>query len=498
MSMENLVPYSNFHELNQDWFLNEFNKLVEQWKAMQKNFDSLQDAFNDLKSYVQDYFKNMDVQDEINKKLDELVNNGRLDYIFNNYIFYTSVKMFGAKGDGVTDDTEAFKKFINDPSTIKVIPKGKYLITESIVVNNKYTRISGVGDDSIILNRSNSYAFILSNTYKTTIESLQIQCDNNDGIFFRDDGRQGFSSIKNITLNNYFRYGVLFSANGGYNNIYNCNFNSNALSSSPITDIFIGGSTQIPGVNYVKILNCNFECATTKTTRNNIVISQCNVCDILECDFANNVTNYCIKINATQGDCANINIYNNKFWYCKKMFFISRPTTNGFNNLSIHDNLFSGNTPNEILTRAESETYYISGVSFYNNTFNDNLPNLISFFKLNYITNMSIGETFFNSNTLTINTCKLSSFNNTSFSGLPKINMIAKKTQTEVGLIEIQFDLSKYPVDANMYIPTIWINHEGSSNTNFDKTFSYNKNGIVYIHFYHEVGSYREYYCKLI
>lgn len=50
MSMENLGPYSNFHELNQDWLLNEFNKVLEQWKAMQKNFDNLQDAFNDLKS----------------------------------------------------------------------------------------------------------------------------------------------------------------------------------------------------------------------------------------------------------------------------------------------------------------------------------------------------------------------------------------------------------------------------------------------------------------
>lgn len=78
MSMENLGPYTNFHELNQDWFLAEFNKLVEQWKAMQKNFDSLQDAFNDLKSYVQDYFKNLDVQEEINKKLDSMVSDGTL------------------------------------------------------------------------------------------------------------------------------------------------------------------------------------------------------------------------------------------------------------------------------------------------------------------------------------------------------------------------------------------------------------------------------------
>lgn len=85
MSMENLGPYSNFHELNQDWFLSEFNKVVEQWKVMQKNFDSVQDAFNDLKSYVQDYFKNLDVQDEINNKLDNMVNSGEMNAIFAKY-----------------------------------------------------------------------------------------------------------------------------------------------------------------------------------------------------------------------------------------------------------------------------------------------------------------------------------------------------------------------------------------------------------------------------
>lgn len=85
MSMENLGPYTNFHELNQDWFLNEFNKLIEQWKAMQKNFDNLQDAFNDLKSYVQDYFKNLDVQEEINNKLNNMVNSGEIDAIFAKY-----------------------------------------------------------------------------------------------------------------------------------------------------------------------------------------------------------------------------------------------------------------------------------------------------------------------------------------------------------------------------------------------------------------------------
>lgn len=109
MSMENLGPYSNFHELNQDWFLNEFNKVLEQWKAMQKNFDSLQDAFNDLKSYVQDYFKNLNVQDEINNKLDSLVADGYFDTFLNNYFKNLKKRVFILIGDSYGENPYEYK-----------------------------------------------------------------------------------------------------------------------------------------------------------------------------------------------------------------------------------------------------------------------------------------------------------------------------------------------------------------------------------------------------
>lgn len=109
MSMENLGPYTNFHELNQDWFLSEFNKLVEQWKAMQKNFDNLQDAFNDLKSYVQDYFKNLDVQDEINNKIDSLVANGYFDTFLNDYFKNLKKRVFILIGDSYGENPYEYK-----------------------------------------------------------------------------------------------------------------------------------------------------------------------------------------------------------------------------------------------------------------------------------------------------------------------------------------------------------------------------------------------------
>lgn len=109
MSMENLGPYTNFHELNQDWFLQEFNKIIAQWKAMQKNFDNLQDAFNNLKSYVQDYFKNLDVQEEINNKLDSLVANGYFDTFLNDYFKNLKKRVFILIGDSYGENPYEYK-----------------------------------------------------------------------------------------------------------------------------------------------------------------------------------------------------------------------------------------------------------------------------------------------------------------------------------------------------------------------------------------------------
>lgn len=159
MSMENLGPYSNFHELNQDWFLNEFNKVIAQWKAMQKNFDNLQDAFNDLKSYVQDYFKNLDVQDEINKKLDDMIKDGTLSEIINTAIGndYINIKNYGCVGDGVTDDTEGITKAINyciSNNKILFIPLGDYVIKSDLPNLPEHFTIRGVTTG----NKINGYA----------------------------------------------------------------------------------------------------------------------------------------------------------------------------------------------------------------------------------------------------------------------------------------------------------------------------------------------------
>lgn len=70
MSFENF-PYSNFHDLNLDWIIN-------QWLEMKKSFATYEQAFIDLKTFVDNYFNNLNVQTEIDNKLNEMYLDGSL------------------------------------------------------------------------------------------------------------------------------------------------------------------------------------------------------------------------------------------------------------------------------------------------------------------------------------------------------------------------------------------------------------------------------------
>lgn len=62
-------------------------KIVEYVKVIGANEEKLIKAFTELKDYVDNYFNNLDVQDEINNKLDEMTLDGTLERIINEEIF---------------------------------------------------------------------------------------------------------------------------------------------------------------------------------------------------------------------------------------------------------------------------------------------------------------------------------------------------------------------------------------------------------------------------
>lgn len=72
----NKYPYTDFHELNLDWFLEEFKKVTDKVTTL----DATVQEFTD---FVTNYFDNLDVQQEINNKLDQMAADGTLAALLN-------------------------------------------------------------------------------------------------------------------------------------------------------------------------------------------------------------------------------------------------------------------------------------------------------------------------------------------------------------------------------------------------------------------------------
>lgn len=61
--------------------VNYLNDVISNVDGLKIDIDKLLNAFNELQNYVNNYFDNLDVQEEINNKLDEMVENGVFDSI---------------------------------------------------------------------------------------------------------------------------------------------------------------------------------------------------------------------------------------------------------------------------------------------------------------------------------------------------------------------------------------------------------------------------------
>lgn len=66
-------------------------------ESLQYNQTELLDAFNELQSYVNTYFDNLDVQEEINNKLDEMAESGQLAEIITHYLNLHGMLAFDTK-----------------------------------------------------------------------------------------------------------------------------------------------------------------------------------------------------------------------------------------------------------------------------------------------------------------------------------------------------------------------------------------------------------------
>ena len=75
------------------------NQVIASQNEVQGVTEEIVTAFNNLYDYVHDYFENLDVQEEINNKLDQMVEDGTLQEIIGDYLNATAVWGFDTVAD---------------------------------------------------------------------------------------------------------------------------------------------------------------------------------------------------------------------------------------------------------------------------------------------------------------------------------------------------------------------------------------------------------------
>ena len=72
----------------------EMNKIINSENTLGTQIENVTNAFIDLQNYVNNYFDNLDVQDEINNKLNTMAESGELQEIINNYINLNAIIVY--------------------------------------------------------------------------------------------------------------------------------------------------------------------------------------------------------------------------------------------------------------------------------------------------------------------------------------------------------------------------------------------------------------------
>lgn len=167
-------PYSNFHDLNLDWIISEVKKAIEGFKALSAKTDDFETTLNNALEYINNYFENLDVQEEINNKLEEMKKNGELADIIASFLkapnYYLSVKSMVADTTITNNSvaiTASYTTAANDGSCLYWIHRPKSYDFEIALSNNLYAYPCPMGIPTV-----REFGAIANNNVETPLKTL--------------------------------------------------------------------------------------------------------------------------------------------------------------------------------------------------------------------------------------------------------------------------------------------------------------------------------------
>lgn len=82
MAFINEYPYTDFNELNLDWLVKTVKDLSVAWAETKTEWGDMQTEWTSYKNYIDNYFANLDVSQEISDKIDQMAADGYFSSLF--------------------------------------------------------------------------------------------------------------------------------------------------------------------------------------------------------------------------------------------------------------------------------------------------------------------------------------------------------------------------------------------------------------------------------
>lgn len=183
---------------------------------------------------------------------------------------WINVKAFGAKGDGITDDTDALQAAIMAGAAAKttvIVPSGTYMVSSPIVIPaGEGLTVAGAGWGASIKLLAASDCFVFQMTAADTrVVFRDLRIDGNcleQGVTGTSGGIDGSGSVASLYFNLHFvgcrddglfLGGMTGGAFGHNNRVIGCLFDGSMVSSGP------GRGMQMDSSDENQIIGCDFE-----------------------------------------------------------------------------------------------------------------------------------------------------------------------------------------------------------------------------------------------
>lgn len=180
------------------------NMVIHNENELTEEVEGLYNAYVSLQNYVNNYFDNLDVQDEINNKLDEMAESGQLTDIIAQYLGLAGMLTFNTVAD-----MKAAENLVNGSTCITL---GYYNINDGGGATYKIVNNSDNNYHQELLD-SGLYANLIIQDNQINIKQLGAKCCIYPDVTNKTDSKNYILEYENLCNNNNIQY-KLYIPNG--------------------------------------------------------------------------------------------------------------------------------------------------------------------------------------------------------------------------------------------------------------------------------------------